>query len=646
MPTSSTSKSSFTLCPSGPRLPQLLIIAASLFVLSANAQTPLFVSPDAPPHSFDPAILDRIGVSALRNTNPTVTGSGVKVAQAETGENDNPSTWEVNPSYVNRPSSSFSWHWINGSYIFDHFPNDSEFGGGRESDHSDIVGRIFYGRVNSSNPEGVAPGVALVNNYQNPEFYFYYIGPNYALIDDEKVVNQSFVIGTRQGDDFDRLWDSYVSTRSVIFCSAVGDFGQGGDHPSSPATAFDSIAVGAFEGSSVAGPTVDGRSKPDITAPAEYTSYSTPMVSGAATLLVQAAGSTANATDARTIKALLLNGAVKPLYQANPADRWTHTETAPLDTRYGAGILNVFNSYKQLQAGQHGPDNPYNGIFSGWDFNTVTVGGGNAKTYTFALPSGKSYNGMATLVWQRQHGKTAINNLNLTLLNGGDVIAASTSAVDNVEHLFLQNLPAGTYDLKVEQTDSAASGSETYAVAFNFAPIQLVSAVSRKTHDGAGTYDIDLPLTGQPLGIECRSGGANGQHQVVFTFAVNVTVNSATCYWSDSDGNHSGTATASTNQNIVTVDLSGVPNARSITVALFGLNDGTNMSDIGVPMGVLLGDVNGSARTDSGDVFATQGQNGLAITQANFRKDVNASGRIDSGDVFLVRQNNPSQITP
>ena len=46
----------------------------------------------------------------------------------------------------------------------------------------------------------------------------------------------------------------------------------------------------------------------------------------------------------------------------------------------------------------------------------------------------------------------------------------------------------------------------------------LNSAVSRKTHAGAGTFDIDLPLAGAS-GVECRTGGPNGDHQIVFTFA-------------------------------------------------------------------------------------------------------------------------------
>ena len=50
------------------------------------------------------------------------------------------------------------------------------------------------------------------------------------------------------------------------------------------------------------------------------------------------------------------------------------------------------------------------------------------------------------------------------------------------------------------------------------------SAVSRKTHGNAGSWDVNLPLTG-PSGIECRSGGATGDYTIVVTFLANVSVN-------------------------------------------------------------------------------------------------------------------------
>ena len=52
------------------------------------------------------------------------------------------------------------------------------------------------------------------------------------------------------------------------------------------------------------------------------------------------------------------------------------------------------------------------------------------------------------------------------------------------------------------------------------------SAFSRKIHGAAGTFDIPLPLTGN-VGVECRSGGATNNCQMMINFASSVTVGSA-----------------------------------------------------------------------------------------------------------------------
>src|SRR5438552_17404098 len=52
------------------------------------------------------------------------------------------------------------------------------------------------------------------------------------------------------------------------------------------------------------------------------------------------------------------------------------------------------------------------------------------------------------------------------------------------------------------------------------------SAFSRKVHGGAGTFDVPLPLTGN-VGVECRSGGATNDYQMIINFATSATVESA-----------------------------------------------------------------------------------------------------------------------
>jgi hypothetical protein len=54
--------------------------------------------------------------------------------------------------------------------------------------------------------------------------------------------------------------------------------------------------------------------------------------------------------------------------------------------------------------------------------------------------------------------------------------------------------------------------------------LQLVSAVSRKSHKAAGKFDINLPLNGTP-GVECRDGG--GSYSFVFSFTTNVVSGNA-----------------------------------------------------------------------------------------------------------------------
>ena len=158
---------------------------------------------------------------------------------------------------------------------------------------------------------------------------------------------------------------------------------------------------------------------------------------------------------------------------------------------------------------------------------------------------------------------------------------------------------------------------------------KFVSAVSRKTHgNGTGTFDILLPLAG-PRGIECRTGGPNGNHDVVVTFVAPATVNSATC-----DGI---SATTNSSGNETTVHCTGVPNAKVISVALNGVTVSGTTGNVVVPMGVLLGDTNASGAVNSTDITETKAQSGTSTTAGNFRTDVSINGLVNSSDVSTVK---------
>lgn len=457
--------------------------------------------------------LDTVGVTLLRQVDPTLTGSGVRVAQAEASlSTATPPTFEVNPASIGQLESLFNYSSSSGTATT--FPNSV----GQESGHADGVANNFYGAS-----AGVAPSVAHVDNYDADYFYQNFILPASASIPG-RIVNQSFVFGTTPPSPpqttIDLQYDSFAVRNNVLFVSGAGNDPGGSVNP--PATCYNGIGVGVVDGPSSPGPTPDnGRCKPDLCAPGGATSFSTPFVSGAATILLQAglrgdggAGAITNdASDIRTLKALLLNGAIKPA-------GWTNGATTPLDARYGAGVVNVFNSWSQLTGQKrtfieatspssgtsHPPGANTSNIstLTGWDFRSITNSTLNDKVnhyyFNLAATNVARYTATATLAWNRALAQNGINNLDLFLYDtsSGNLIASSVSAVNNVEHLYLPKLPSGRYDLQVRIPAGGVVGNtETYALAFEFFAHRLTIS---KT---AGGLSLSWPIA--PTGFSLQS---------------------------------------------------------------------------------------------------------------------------------------------
>jgi hypothetical protein len=202
----------------------------------------------------------------------------------------------------------------------------------------------------------------------------------------------------------------------------------------------------------------------------------------------------------------------------------------------------------------------------------------------------------------------------------------------------------GAFALAVASDGTLYAGGsfDTFDLAYQqgfaqFSPIlKLVSAVSRKTHGSAGPFDIDLPQTGTP-GIECRTGGTSGDHQIIFTFPSPIASVSSvsTTPGSGATGSVLGPPVISGNQ--VTVNLTNVSNAQTLMINLTGVSDGTETLNVSVPMGVLLGDVNATRGVDGNDVSAVQAHTRQNASATSFRFDVNATGGIDGNDVSAVQ---------
>lgn len=466
--------------------------------------------------------LDDIGLTDLRARDATLDGSGVTVAQVE-ADYITAGDWQTDPADTGLDASKFKYFESTSPY-----PTGTTFTSSKESNHANRVGALFFGLTTGTKGiNGIAPEVASIDMY-SASYH-----PNSIVSDqvstDAKVINYSFVF-TTQSDNIDLVYDSYATRYNALFCNGI--FTDANNDPAvttlitSPASSYNCIAVGVVNDVNITS-LADGRSKPDIVAPsngslANYTSYTTPVVSGAATLLIQSANrgdadtaenieTESDASDIRTIKALLLNSATKP-------SGWSHTSTHPLDTTNGAGILEVNQAQLQLAAGKYSETVDDSLTISGADHlppsnsnNTASNTGWNLSSLTNSRVQGQwrdatdhyffncdaanasTFNLTATLAWNRNLNRTNINNLDLFLYKeDGTLVASSVSTVDNVEHLYELALDPGRYVLQVHKPESGRdSTSETYALAFNFEEAAPVAA-SNPSATTTSSNSIDL----------------------------------------------------------------------------------------------------------------------------------------------------------
>lgn len=198
---------------------------------------------------------------------------------------------------------------------------------------------------------------------------------------------------------------------------------------------------------------------------------------------------------------------------------------------------------------------------------------------------------------------------------------------------------------EVEIFSRALSGSEVQGIANAGAAgkcraLQLTAAASRKTHGGAGIFDINMPITGQS-GVECRTGG---DYTLVFTF--NNPLLSGNAAVTGGTGTVSGSPTFS-GRNMI-VNVTGVTNAQILTVTLSNVTDVFNQiaGNTSVNIGFLIGDTNANRTVNAADIAQTKARLGQAADGTNFRSDVNANGSINAADVAIVKTNLGTALPP
>jgi len=298
---------------------------------------------------------------------------------------------------------------------------------------------------------------------------------NKPLVVDYKVMNHSWA-GSVGGADQEVIFrtDWAVQNHGVVMVAGVPN--ESTESMNLLSSSFNTIKVGLHDGSHQSGAPglfPNGRTVPDIVAPgavANFTSYAAPVVSAAATLLVQAARSHTNTTEGGIaenpimVRAFLMGGARKDNLLNNAV--WDNSSTNNLDPVYGAGVLNVANSYRILDAGMQGPSTSSDVGLIGWNF----AQSGSTQHYFFEVPEGYFLNQFsAFMTWNlivdnQLNSASLATNLVLSLYSADgytlvDLIDFSDSSGD-MNHRLIYNpqLSEGRYAILIEGSDSTDFG--------------------------------------------------------------------------------------------------------------------------------------------------------------------------------------------
>lgn len=475
---------------------------------------------------LQPQGLRHTGIYMLRQTNPDLTGTGVRfgvICRSITYVDDEPQN-DYRPDIRHNcfTSSSLTFQ-----------PSEAPFAG--ISPHSTAICSILFGEdPNAFHPdmgpfyyEGAVPG-AQAEIHELWDFVLKHVYTQEPP--DVDILTASF------GIEFEYPWTRGIEwlaeSSGIIIVASIGNGADSHNPVLYPAAGANVIGVGvvdsvntedlptnlahfalAYPEHSSPGPTGNGRCKPDLVAPGNclaaevnepnryeatgnWSSYSTPIVAGAASLLVQKAKEDPDLSPAISpdggncvIKAILMNSATKlPFWHKG----WLYTDddhSVPLDYVQGAGMLNTISAYEHLIAGLYGPgDVPT----IGWDLNLLDKTDTAEHHYEITiLDPSRSYI-TSTLIWNRHYNDTfpfepapeKNSNLRLELWaidpgNPGNdyMLDYSDSRTDNVEHIYTAVDPNFTHYKIVlrfsnDENQQESAINQRYGLAWNVSEIE------------------------------------------------------------------------------------------------------------------------------------------------------------------------------
>lgn len=474
----------------------------------AGAQEALLLQPQG---------LDSVGIYALRQIDPTLTGDGVRfgvLSRSVTYKDAEPQ----NDYQPNVKHACFQGARLR-SY-------DEGVLAPGVSPHSTAICSILFGEDAAATTPFLGPFFyqGVVPAAEGHIYEYFHFGERYLFTQTAPAID---VITASFGFQFENWWtrgvESLAERAGLPIVASVGNGTNASDPPLYPGAGSNVIGVGvvssvktgdpvidlmhfalAYPDQSTLGPTEDNRCKPDIVAPGhfivagaaddhsyttsgDWSSFATPVVAGVVGLLVQAARmdeslSLAVSPDGGNcaIKTILMSSATKlPFWHKGRLTAEDDREV-PLDFIQGAGMINALGAYQILTAGRFPPGSVPS---TGWDLNQVERD--LPQVYRFAVdkPAGKMFT--ATLNWNRHYSETypfarlasldSDLRLEIWAIDPEDpsndlLLDSCDSKVDNVEHIHVPMLPEyRVYELVVSHADAGeqvGTQSETYGLAW------------------------------------------------------------------------------------------------------------------------------------------------------------------------------------
>ncbi len=468
---------------------------------------------------LQPQGLDYVGIYALRQIDPALTGDGVRfgVLSRSVSYKDGEPQNDYQP---NLKHACFQTARLR-SY-------DKGLLAPGVSAHSTAICSILFGEdaaaatpfLGSFFYQGVVPAA------EGHIYEYFHFGEQYLFEQNTPAVD---VITASFGFQFENWWtrgvESLAEHAGLPVVASVGNGTNATDPPLYPGAGSNVIGVGvvssvktgdpvidlmhfalAYPDQSTLGPTQDDRSKPDIVAPGncvvagatddrsyttsgDWSSFAAPVVAGVVGLLVQTARQDPSLSPAVSpdggncaIKAILMSSATKLPFWHKGRLTTEDDREVPLDFVQGAGMINALGAHRILTAGRHLPGSVPS---TGWDLNEIDRAQGLPQVYRFTVDESMGKMLTATLAWNRHYGQTfpferiaaADSDLRIEVWaidpedSSNDLLLDfCDSKVDNVEHLHVQMLPEyRVYELVVSYADGdgqIGGQSERYGLAW------------------------------------------------------------------------------------------------------------------------------------------------------------------------------------